>query len=98
MVSQTVISDEQARVILERAAAIDRSAAERVSIETLRAAAREAGIAESSFDAALGECTREKARDHGGLARRRLLVGALAGAGGSALLLLGFALITRIVL
>ena len=81
---------------LGRAAELDRRAADVVSIETLRAAAHEAGIADSSFEAALGELSQEAARDRSAHGRRRLLVGALAGTGATALLLIGLALLSRI--
>ena len=96
MIEKTGIPDETAREILRRAAELDRRAADVVSIETLRAAAHEAGIADSSFEAALGELSQEAARDRSAHGRRRLLVGALAGTGATALLLIGLALLSRI--
>jgi hypothetical protein len=95
MTKDTGISDKQARELLRRAAEIDRAAADVVTIETLRAAAQEAGIAESSFEAALGEQSQEGARDRAALSRRRRLVGALAGVGTAGLLLLGLAFLAR---
>lgn len=97
MVGETVIPEEQAREILTRAAEIDRRAAEAIPVETLRAAAREAGIAAASFEAALGEHTRATARGRATLVRRHLLVGTLAGVGGAGLLLVGLALLLRLV-
>jgi hypothetical protein len=90
------IPERQARAILERAAEIDRRAAEVVPVETLRAAAREAGIAESAFATALAEHSREGERERTVRARRRLLVGAFAGVGAAGVLLVGLALLTRL--
>ena len=63
MINERGISDEKAHAILRRAAEIDRGTAELISIETLRAAAHEAGIAETSFDAALREQSQEGTRE-----------------------------------
>jgi hypothetical protein len=82
------ISDERARQILQRAAEIDRAASEVVSLETLREAAREAGIAESSFDAALSEETVDRSSI---LTRRRWLVGAFISIATATLLFYGVA-------
>lgn len=90
------ISDDKAREILRRAAEIDRSAAEVMSIETLRAAAQEAGIAESSFEAALSEHTEGKALAERDVGRRRILTRVLAGAGAAMLLLIVVAMLMRL--
>lgn len=96
MMEEQRVGDRKAREILERAAEIDRASTETVSVETLRAAAREAGIAESSFDAALMEQSRSTARDHAAEARRHRLMQVLAAAGGGGLLLLGLTLLSRL--
>jgi hypothetical protein len=96
MIEQTGISDEKARAILQRAAEIDRRAADAISIETLRAAAQEAGIAESSFTAALSEHALGEERDRTARSGRRLVVGAFAGIGAVGVLLVGWALLTRL--
>ena len=73
------VSDETARQILQRAAEIDRAASDRVSIDTLRAAAAEAGITEAAFDAALGEQSAAATVAPGLLTRRRMIAGAVVG-------------------
>ena len=73
------LSDKEARRILQRAAEIDRTAADVVSIDTLRAAAREAGIAESSFEAALREeAERSAPSPTRRFTRRRLIAAGVA--------------------
>lgn len=97
MTTEIGIPERKAQEILRRAAELDRRATESVSIETLRAAAREAGIAESSFAAALGELERDEAPDQARRTRRRRLVGAFAGVGAAGVLLLAFAMLARLV-
>jgi hypothetical protein len=70
-------TDDKAKKILQRAAEIDRVRSESVSVDTLREAAREAGIAESSFDAAVSEVTTAApVRKQRFLGERRLAVAA----------------------
>ena len=97
MHEQTGISDSQAREVLRRAAELDQRAADVIPVETLRAAAREAGIADSSFAAALGEHTRGELRELAARARRRRVASVFAGAGAAGMLLLGAAILTRLV-
>jgi hypothetical protein len=96
MTSDKKVTDEKARAILERAAEIDRRAGEVMSIETLRQAAREAGIAESSFAAALSEHEQGTSREATTHSRRQTVVRAFAGIGGAMILLLGIAIISRL--
>ena len=63
MTSDVRINDTQAREILARAAEIDRAQSQMTTVDSLRAAAREAGIADSAFDAALAEIQRVEQRD-----------------------------------
>jgi hypothetical protein len=58
MSGHTRITDTQAREILARAAEIDRAQSQLTTVDALRAAAREAGIADSAFDEALQEIQR----------------------------------------
>jgi hypothetical protein len=99
MTNERGIPDAKAREILGRAAEIDRTASEVVSIETLRAAAHEAGIAPSSFEAALEEHSQQAVAGPRSAARprRRLWLGALAGVGAAVLLLLVLTFVSRIV-
>ena len=89
------IPDEKARSILQRAAEIDRKAGDAISIDELRTAAREAGIAESSFDTALAELSDEQLRARAASTGRRRLVTALAWFGGTVLVLLALTLLAR---
>lgn len=83
------VSDEKARQILGRAAEIDRKAGESISIETLRAAAHEAGISPSSFDAALAEQDAAAVASPATTVSRRQVLGAAVGVLGGVLLLFG---------
>lgn len=96
MTGDSKISSEKAREILTRAAEIDRHAADAVSIETLREAAREAGIAESSIAAALAEHAETEGRGLAVQTRRRTLVRAFAVIGAGGVLLIVMALLTRL--
>lgn len=58
MSGHTRITDTQAREILARAAEIDRAQSQLTTVDALRAAAREAGIADAAFDEALQEIQR----------------------------------------
>src|SRR5262245_19389025 len=51
------VSQELAKRILERAARLDADSADRVDLESLRAAAKEAGITDKAFERALTELT-----------------------------------------
>ena len=83
------VSDQKARQILQRAAEIDRAASDRVSIDTLRAAAAEAGIAEASFNAALDEQSTAATVAPGLLTRRRVIAGAVVGIAAAVLFFYG---------
>lgn len=76
------INDDTARKILARAAEIDRHQSQLSSIDAVRAAAEEAGIAPSAFDAAVREFN-ETATPTPALTRRRVIVGAVAVAVGT---------------
>jgi hypothetical protein len=93
------ISDVKAREILQRAAEIDRAASEAVSIDTLRAAAHEAGIAPSSFDAALAEHASGAvpSRATPSLSPQPAWLAVLAVVGGVVLALIGIAVVSRLV-
>jgi hypothetical protein len=72
MTDSEKVSDARAKQILQRAAEIDR---DEMSVETLRAAAREAGITEAAFEAALTEEQQEQ-KAPATVSRRRVLLGA----------------------
>lgn len=81
MVREPRVPDEAAREILRRAAEIDRVNAESMSLETLRAAAREAGIAEASIEAALTEHAQQQSlevRPTPTVPRRRVIAAVVA--------------------
>lgn len=82
MSGHTRITDAQAREILARAAEIDRAQSQLTTVDALRAAAREAGIADSAFDEALLEIQRVERQPTPTVApprrRRRLVVMLLA--------------------
>lgn len=78
MTEPTPLSQTKAREILARAAEID---AESVSVETLRAAAQEAGISQESFEAALREHATTEPAPPGLISRRKVMVGAFAAVG-----------------
>lgn len=87
------ITDDDARKILARAAEIDRHQSQLSSIDAVRAAAQEAGIAPSAFDAAVREFN-ETSTPVPLVSRRRVVVGAVAVAVGT---LLGFRLFSQVV-
>jgi hypothetical protein len=75
-----LLTQTAARQLLERAGQID---SDSTSVDTLRAAAREAGISEAAFEAALVEMRRKSAADpklQPSRFRRRLVMGIVAGA------------------
>ena len=74
--NSTPISEDRASRVLRRAAEIDRTIGEQISLGSLREAAAEAGISELSFNTALTEELRTEASSPP-LHRRRWLVGAL---------------------
>lgn len=76
------ITDDDARKILARAAEIDRHQSQLSSIDSVRAAAEEAGISPSAFDAAVRELD-ETASPARAVTRRRVIVGAVAVAVGT---------------
>jgi hypothetical protein len=78
MTEPTPLSQTKARDILARAAEID---AESVSVETLRAAAQEAGISEASFEAALLEHSQTKPAEPALISRRKVMAGAVTAVG-----------------
>jgi hypothetical protein len=82
------VSEDKARQILERAAQIDGRQANLTSIEALRSAAREAGIAPQAFDAAVRELQDAPLAADTRFTRRRLLT---LGAVGATAVLLGVA-------
>jgi hypothetical protein len=91
----TRVSDRVAREILRRASELDQTGAESVDLETLRAAAREAGISELAVSAALREYDQGAARDRAKRARRRMLIGTFAGAGVAFTLLFVLSMLIR---
>ena len=101
MVENSGLTDETARAILTRAAEIDRLAADVTSIETLRAAAREAGIADSSFEAALREYRDASLRPRPvekRASRSRHLLRAVAGLGSAGMVFFWLVLLGRFII
>lgn len=92
---RTKVSDRAAREILRRASELDRREAESVDLETLRAAAREAGISEFALSAALREYDQGAIRDRSARARRRMLIGTFAGAGVAFMILFVLSMLIR---
>jgi hypothetical protein len=92
---RTKISDRAAREILRRASELDRREAESVDLETLRAAAREAGISEFAVSAALREYDQGAMRDRSASARRRMLIATFAGAGVAFMILFVLSMLIR---
>ena len=95
-----VIDSRKKRAPVLQGAEIDRVAAEATSIETLRAAAREAGIADASFEAALREYRESSelpARAPARVPRSRRLLHAVAGVGGAGLLFFWLVLLGRFI-
>lgn len=78
------ITDDTARKILARAAEIDRHQSQLSSMTAIRAAAEEAGISPSAFDAAVRELE-ETPTSAPTLTRRRVIAGAVAVAVGTLL-------------
>jgi hypothetical protein len=83
-----LLSQQAARQLLERAGEID---SDSMSVDTLRAAAREAGISEAAFDAALVEM-RGKIATHSTTRPRRSLRWIAFGAVAAALLMVALSI------
>jgi hypothetical protein len=93
---RTKVSERAAREILRRASELDQRGSESVDLETLRAAAREAGISEFAVSAALREYDEGAIRDRAKRARRRMLIGTFAGAGVAFMMLFVLSMLIRI--
>ena len=92
---RTKVSERAAREILRRASELDQHGAESVDLETLRAAAREAGISEFAVSTALREYDQGASRDRATRARRRMLIGTFAGAGVAFMMLFVLSMLIR---
>ena len=76
MEKRAVVSEERAREILRRAAEIDRSRGEVVTLQTLRNSAIEAGISEAAFDQAVADEAALEAPHRQLMSRRAMFIAA----------------------